>query len=74
MRFRLLPHAHDYDMKFPGSDLRWCFTCKCGRVVFTQQTALDEMYWTQLGRKIGIVIWGLGIAAAGMLIVTIASK
>jgi hypothetical protein len=70
---KLLPHAHDYDMKFPNNDLQWCFTCKCGHVVFNPEAALNEMYWTGLARRIGILIWGLGIASAGLLIMTVAA-
>jgi hypothetical protein len=68
---RLLPHAHDYDMTFPNN-LNWCFRCKCGHVVFNADAAVEEMYWTGLGRKIGIALWGLGVACAGLLIVAIA--
>jgi hypothetical protein len=70
-KLSLLPHAHDYDMKFPNN-LNWRFECKCGHVVHTPDAAMREMYWTQLARRIGLVLWGLGIACAGLIIVMLA--
>lgn len=73
---RLLPHEHDYDLQFPdmfpeldSSGVRWRFTCKCGKTVFTQEAALEDMWWTAINRKVALVLWGVIIGFVGFLIV-----